>query len=121
MSGHSFHEYAGNLTTPNTFSANLISEVSRRTGAPVHIRVGGTSLDFATYNAAQDTALVLPPGTAPGSIPQGMKHSPTFERLGLTGWTIGMSIGNAWFEGFQSFSNVKFTYMVSFANYSYSR
>lgn len=100
MSGHSFHQYAGNLSSPNTFSRNLISTVSDRTGAPVQIRVGGTSADFAVYDPNQRTALTLPAGAQPGGIPKGMR------------------LGTAWFEGFASFPGTQWTYMVKLANYS---
>lgn len=97
MSAHSFQEYAGNASTPNVFSANLISNIGSRTGAPVHIRVGGTSGDFSVYDPNQKAALTLPPGSKPGSIPKGIKR------------------GQAWFEGFANFPNVKWTYMAQFA------
>lgn len=100
MSSHSFQDYAGNLSSPNIFSRNLISTVSSRTGAPVNIRVGGTSGDFAVYDPDQRTALVLPAGAKPGSIPKGIR------------------LGTAWFEGFSSFPGVQWTYMVKLANFS---
>ncbi|EME47787.1 glycoside hydrolase family 79 protein [Dothistroma septosporum NZE10] len=99
MSQHSFHEYAGNNSSPNTFSANLISEVASRTGSNVHIRVGGTSGDFSVYNASQTVALQLPPGSAPGSVPR------------------GMILGPVWFQAFANLP-AKFTYMAHFANNS---
>lgn len=100
MSSHSFWEYAGNASSPNYFSANLIQTISNRTGAPVHIRVGGTSGDFAFFNTSQQTALVYPPGTGPADIPHGLR------------------IGKAWFEGLANFQNVKWTYMAHLANNS---
>ncbi|CAK3766043.1 Hypothetical predicted protein [Lecanosticta acicola] len=98
MSAHSFQEYAGNASTPNTFSANLISNIGSRTGAPVHIRVGGTSGDFSVYDPNQKAAFALPPGSAPGSIPR------------------GITMGPAYFEGFANFPGVKWTYMAHLAN-----
>lgn len=97
MSQHSFHEYAGNASSPNTFSANLIQEVASRTGSSVHIRVGGTSGDFSVYNATQTVALQLPPGATPGGIPR------------------GMLLGPVWFQGFANLP-AKFTYMAHFGN-----
>ncbi|CAK4030623.1 Hypothetical predicted protein [Lecanosticta acicola] len=117
FSQHSWHEYAGNKSSPNSFSANLIAEVASRTGrsplhkvnceiclltrskgTSVHIRVGGTSGDFSYYNASQtDSALVLPPNTPCGSIPHGMQ------------------IGPSWFQGFANI-NAKYTYQSHFAN-----
>ncbi|CZT21093.1 uncharacterized protein RCC_06954 [Ramularia collo-cygni] len=100
ISGHSFQEYAGNISVPNIFSRNLIQTISDRTGAPVQIRVGGTSADFAVYDPNQRTALTLPSNAVPGGIPKGMR------------------LGTAWFEGFASFPGVQWTYMVKLANFS---
>lgn len=94
MSAHSFFEYS------NDFSANLIEEVSKRTGAPVHLRVGGTSGDFSTYDPNQAAAIILPPGAAPGQIPR------------------GIVLGPSWYRGFRLFRNVKFTYSAPFAHLS---
>ncbi|EGP91122.1 uncharacterized protein MYCGRDRAFT_107050 [Zymoseptoria tritici IPO323] len=98
MSQHSFHEYAGNKASPNIFSRNLINSISSRQGAPVAIRVGGTSGDFSVFLPNQREALTLPPGAEPGGIPRGMR------------------IGTAWFEGFSVLPNVRWTYMAHLAN-----
>lgn len=100
FSSHSFQEYTGSTATPNTFSANLIQSIANRTGSPVHIRVGGTSGDFAHYEAGQDVALKLPASSKAGGIPK------------------GMTLGSSWFEGFSNFPSVKWTYMAHFANES---
>ena len=34
----------GNASSPNTFSRNLIETIANRSGSPVYIRVGGTTL-----------------------------------------------------------------------------
>jgi hypothetical protein len=39
------------------FSNNLMSALSTRTGAPVHIRVGGTSMDNTIFNASSSSPL----------------------------------------------------------------
>lgn len=94
---HAFQDYAGNLSHPNTFSRNLIEAIVNRTGTAMHIRVGGTSGDVATYVPTQNTSIVLPPGAKPGGIPSGMK------------------LGPAWFEGFSSFPGVQWTFMAHLA------
>lgn len=100
MSQHSFQEYAGNKSSPNTFSANLIQAIADRTGTSVHIRVGGTSGDFSIFDPNQQQAIVFPPGYTPGGIPKNMKLGPT------------------WFEGFQSFPGVQWIYDTHLANNS---
>ncbi|KAK4503674.1 hypothetical protein PRZ48_004589 [Zasmidium cellare] len=100
FSQHSFQEYAGNKSSPNTFSANLIKAISDRTGTALHIRVGGTSGDFSTFDPNQKESIVFPPGYKPGGIPKGMKLGPT------------------WYEGFTSFPGVRYTYMTHLANTS---
>ncbi|KAK4499664.1 hypothetical protein PRZ48_010182 [Zasmidium cellare] len=100
FSSHSFHEYTGSKASPNTFSANLIETIANRTGSSVHIRVGGTSGDFAHYQADQNVAVKLPSGAKAGGIPR------------------GMALGSPWFEGFANFPSVKWTYMAHFANES---
>lgn len=97
FSQHSWQEYGGNKSSPNTFSANLVSEIASRIGTPVHIRVGGTSGDFSYYDASQSTALVLPPNTPCGNIPH------------------GMHIGPSWFEAFANIPG-KYIYDAHFAN-----
>ena len=97
MAVHTFQDYAGNLSSPNIFSRNLINNVAEKTGTTVHIRVGGTSGDTASYVPTQNTSIALPPGSIPGSIPR------------------GITLGPAWFEGFASFPGVQWTYMAHFA------
>ncbi|KAF9630695.1 putative glycoside hydrolase family 79 protein [Lasiodiplodia theobromae] len=55
----SFPDYAGRGDTPNAFSNFLLQQISNRTGgAPLHIRVGGTSMDNTRYNPALTTEAV---------------------------------------------------------------
>lgn len=100
MSAHSFQEYAGNKSSPNTFSANLIQSVADRTGTAVHIRVGGTSGDFSIFDPNQQESIKFPPGYRPGGIPKNMTLGPT------------------WYEGFQSFPGVQWIFMTHLANNS---
>ncbi|OJD30434.1 glycoside hydrolase family 79 protein [Diplodia corticola] len=49
----SFPDYAGRDSSPNAFSAFLLNQIFKETGgAPLHIRVGGTSMDNMRYNPA---------------------------------------------------------------------
>ncbi|OJD30256.1 glycoside hydrolase family 79 protein [Diplodia corticola] len=49
----SFPDYAGVGSTPNRLSTYLFSQISTRTGgAPLHIRVGGTSMDNTVWRPA---------------------------------------------------------------------
>lgn len=97
FSQHSFHQYAGNKSSPNVFSRNLVNSIATKLGTNVHVRVGGTSGDHATFVPSQTTA--LDKEASVGSIPFGMK------------------IGPVWFEGFASWPGTKWTYMTHFANY----
>lgn len=56
----SFPDYAGRgASTPNAFSNFLLHQIANRTGgAPLHIRVGGTSMDNTVYNPALTTKAV---------------------------------------------------------------
>ncbi|KAB2568682.1 Beta-glucuronidase [Lasiodiplodia theobromae] len=56
----SFPDYAGRgANTPNSLSAFLLQQIANYTGgAPLHIRVGGTSMDNTVYNPALTTKAV---------------------------------------------------------------
>lgn len=100
ISMHSFQDYAGNLSSPNTFSRNLIETVSNRTGSPVHIRVGGTSGDYSIYKPDQTTPLQFPPEYTPGQL-----RVPR-----------GITFGPSWSEGFENFHGVQWTHTAHMAN-----
>ncbi|KAI4151785.1 MAG: hypothetical protein LQ340_003309, partial [Diploschistes diacapsis] len=79
----------GNTSHPNTFSAQLISNIQNKTGAPVQIRVGGTSLDNAKYIPSQTEAIVYPSGQQFFNVP------------------IGITLGPEWFNSFSALPAVK--------------
>ncbi|KAF7358470.1 Glycoside hydrolase family 79 protein [Mycena venus] len=56
----SFPDYVGH-STPNKLSKFLLSQLSARTGnSPVHIRVGGTSMDNGVFSPSLTTNATLP-------------------------------------------------------------
>lgn len=50
-------QHAGNISTPNTFSNNLLENLGALTGTKPYIRVGGNTQDYALYNASLKVAL----------------------------------------------------------------
>lgn len=52
-----FPDYAGNLSSPNEFSHNLMNNVAELSGKKMYIRVGGNTQDMYTYNSSLDVAL----------------------------------------------------------------
>jgi hypothetical protein len=54
----SFPDFAGNNSSPNTFSNNLLNNLGLLQGTKPYIRVGGNTQDYALYNASLDIALV---------------------------------------------------------------
>ncbi|KAJ5286695.1 hypothetical protein N7478_002381 [Penicillium angulare] len=94
---HFFADYAGNKSTPNTFSRDIVELLHHKTGAYPHIRVGGTSADRAIYNASQTESIILSTEYSNG-IPLEVYVGPTF------------------FEGFESFPGVPWTFQVNLAN-----
>lgn len=51
-----FPDYAGNLSSPNTFSNNLLNNIGNFTGTKPYIRVGGNTQDYAIFNSSLDVA-----------------------------------------------------------------
>ncbi|MCJ1282038.1 hypothetical protein MMC26_001361 [Xylographa opegraphella] len=52
-----FPDFAGNLSTPNIFSDNLLNNLGNLTGTKPYIRVGGNTQDYALYNASLPVAI----------------------------------------------------------------
>ncbi|KAJ5703660.1 hypothetical protein N7493_011585 [Penicillium malachiteum] len=94
---HFFADYTGNLSTPNTFSRDIIKLLHNKTGAYPQIRVGGTSADRAIYNASQTESIIL---------------STEYDN----GIPLEVYIGPTLFEGFESFPGVPWTFQVNLAN-----
>ncbi|RMZ46452.1 hypothetical protein CA14_008247 [Aspergillus flavus] len=72
----SFVYYAGNKTNPNRISQNLIRAVSQKTKTRPVIRVGGTSLDRATYDPNLSDPIYNPDPNS--GIPTHLKIGPSF-------------------------------------------
>ena len=54
----SFPDFAGNSSTPNTFSLNLLNNLGHIQGTNPIIRVGGNTQDYPIYNASLPVATV---------------------------------------------------------------
>lgn len=54
----SFPDFAGNSSSPNNFSYNLLSNLGNIQGTNPIIRVGGNTQDYATFNPDQAEALI---------------------------------------------------------------
>ncbi|KAJ7199967.1 hypothetical protein GGX14DRAFT_467109 [Mycena pura] len=92
----------GGVDQPNKFSGNLMSAISSRTGAPIHIRVGGTSMDNSIFNASSDKAITVT--TSPPSRADNC-------RLGSN-----RTIGGPWLSGFRNYNpGTRFTVEVPLA------
>ncbi|CAH0025007.1 unnamed protein product [Clonostachys rhizophaga] len=87
-----FPEFAGNLSTPNTFTNQLLSNLGRVSGKPPYIRVGGNSQDNALYDPELEAAY---------------KH--VFNNPDIP-YPTSMTYGKAYFEGYQTLSGVKFSH-----------
>ncbi|KAJ7208376.1 hypothetical protein GGX14DRAFT_634145 [Mycena pura] len=53
------HLFQTGIEQPNKFSGNLMSAISSRTGAPIHIRVGGTAMDNSVFMASNDKPITV--------------------------------------------------------------
>ncbi|KAI7524271.1 hypothetical protein KC317_g21518, partial [Hortaea werneckii] len=47
----SFPDFAGNLSSPNVFSNNLLNNLGNLAGTKPYIRVGGNTQDYAIFNS----------------------------------------------------------------------
>ncbi|KAJ7029768.1 hypothetical protein C8F04DRAFT_1043127 [Mycena alexandri] len=97
MEGVSLPQFGG-VDHPNDFSNNLMSAISTRTGAPIHIQVGGTSMDNIIFNASSDEAVNL-----------------TDPRL-ICHLNANRTIGSPWLSAFKNFNpRTRFTLQVPLA------
>ncbi|KAK7471206.1 hypothetical protein VKT23_002615 [Stygiomarasmius scandens] len=109
----SFPQYAGSsfyLTTSNDndagkgiehaneFSKNLLSTFTSKTGAPVHIRIGGTSMDNSKFDPTQTN--------------QATKNTTDSSKNRLH---TKITIGAPWIESFKHWDNVLYTLQVPLA------
>ncbi|ORY55446.1 uncharacterized protein BCR38DRAFT_356867 [Pseudomassariella vexata] len=89
----SFPDYAGNLSSPNKYSDILLDNIGALQGTKPYIRVGGNTQDYAIYNA---------------NLEVGLNGTINPNRSTLYPTTI--EIGPAFFESYQTWTNVKFSH-----------
>ena len=74
----SFYYVAGPAGKPNTFAVNLIQNIGSFTNSHPAIRVGGSSLNEATYVPTQSQALIVPAAQLNNPRPSGILLGPSF-------------------------------------------
>ncbi|KAF2209876.1 glycoside hydrolase family 79 protein [Cercospora zeae-maydis SCOH1-5] len=89
----SFPDFAGNRSTPNIFSDNLLNNLGDLQGTKPHIRVGGNTQDYAIFNQSLDAAFV---GIVNPDI------SPDYPTT--------LTIGPKYFESYQTWPDVQFVH-----------
>ncbi|KAK8122332.1 Beta-glucuronidase [Apiospora sp. TS-2023a] len=89
----SFPDFAGNKSSPNTFSDNLLNNLGYLQGDKPYIRVGGNTQDYAIYNGNLTVALN---GTVNAT------RSPDYPTT--------IEIGPSFFESYSTWPNVKFSH-----------
>ncbi|MCJ1391438.1 hypothetical protein MMC18_004302 [Xylographa bjoerkii] len=95
--GH-FPDFAGNVSTPNFFSNNLLNNIGNLTGTKPYIRVGGTSADEALYNVSLQTT----------AVNRTAKYKPSTDLL-PNGVNI-IEIGDVFFESYSTWPDTKYTH-----------
>jgi hypothetical protein len=88
-----FSQLTGNISSPNTFSDNLLSNIGNLAGTRPYIRVGGNTQDYALYNASLQEAVN---GT------YNLARSPDYPTT--------IFIGPSYFESYQTWPNTKFSH-----------
>ena len=83
----------GNISHPNTFSYNLLTNIGHLTGTNPYIRVGGNTQDYALYNASLKEAIN---GT------YNLARSPDYPTT--------IFIGPAYFESYHTWPNTKYSH-----------
>lgn len=82
----------------NEFSENLVNNIANRVGAPVIIRVGGTSGDRIEFDPNQSEDKVCVSGDCP------------------IGSSASYILGPSYFDGFKAFPNQHFTFQAPMGN-----
>jgi hypothetical protein len=95
---------SGNISTPNTFSNNLLDNIAQLQGIKPYIRVGGNTQDFVIYNPD------LPVGFK-GVINE--SRSPDYPSY--------IEIGDKFFESFLTWPDTKFSFGLNFGGNNDSR
>ncbi|TVY52112.1 Beta-glucuronidase [Lachnellula cervina] len=89
----SFPDFAGNNSSPNTFSNNLLNNLGNLTGTKPYIRVGGNTQDYALYNDS------LPFAINSTIVPSRATDYPTI-----------IFIGPSYFESYNTWPDTKFSH-----------
>ena len=87
----SFPDFAGNTSSPNTFSNNLLNNLGKLQGTKPYIRVGGNTQDYAIFNSSLDVATV-------GIVQPAL--SPDYPTI--------LTFGPSYFESYQTWPRTKF-------------
>ncbi|PVH92704.1 glycoside hydrolase family 79 protein [Periconia macrospinosa] len=95
-----FPDFAGNLTSPNVFSRNLLESLKEYQGSMPHIRVGGNTQDYAIFDPSLKIA-------TKGEYSSVSNDYPTT-----------LSIGPSFFESYQTWPGVKFSHGFNLAKNS---
>ncbi|KAL3427446.1 glycoside hydrolase family 79 protein [Phlyctema vagabunda] len=86
-----FPDFAGNATSPNTFSDNLLNNIAEISGTKPFIRVGGNTQDYALYNS---------------SLPVAVEG--TYNYTASQNYPTQVTIGPSYFESYNTWPDVKF-------------
>ncbi|KAH9825387.1 Glycoside hydrolase [Teratosphaeria destructans] len=94
----SFPDYAGDRTSPNTFSNNLLNSIGHFAGTKPYIRVGGNTQDYAIFNSSIDVASVgiVNPALSsdyPTTLTIGPKYFESYKTLSGTKFIHGFNLG----------------------------
>ncbi|KAI1091637.1 glycoside hydrolase family 79 protein [Rostrohypoxylon terebratum] len=89
----SFPDFAGNKSNPNDFSNNLLDNLGSLAGVKPYVRVGGNTQDFAIWNSELKVAL-----------------NGTYNLTRSADYPTTIEIGPAYFESYETWPDVKFTY-----------
>lgn len=87
----SFPDFAGNLSSPNVFSNNLLNNLGNLAGTKPYIRVGGNTQDYAIFNSYLDVASVG-----------------IFNTNISSDYPTTLTIGPPYFESYQTWPDTKF-------------
>lgn len=88
----------GNLSTPNAFSYNLLSNLGNLMGSKPYVRVGGNTQDYALYNASLKEAI-------------NRTHDPNKSK----DYPTTIYIGDSFLESYNTWPSVKFSHGFNLA------
>lgn len=94
----SFPDFAGNLSNPNTFTDNLLTNLGGFLGSKPYLRVGGNTQDYALYNASLKTQI-----------------NGTYDYTRTKDYPTTIFIGPSFFESYLTLPGVKFSHGFNLA------